>query len=136
MGILRAGLGGMLGVVEADAHQFADAADAGAEADRRFDQRQRRRIDRPQSRERRGGEGLAGDVVDHAARGCGFCPAASTIPGCSSPRVRNAVVSLRWLLFAGPSYRSRQSVDQSCNLHDDFRPAIMTDVLFRPCKAL
>ena len=66
LGDRGAGFGGVLGVIEADAHEFADAGDARADADARFDERQLFGIDGAEFRQRGVREGSAGNVVDHA----------------------------------------------------------------------
>ena len=63
-----AGFGGVLGVVEADAHEFADAADAGAECavERHRPSGSDVEVERAELIERGGGERVAGEVVDDA----------------------------------------------------------------------
>ena len=81
---LRAGFGGVLGVVEADAHELADAADAGADAGRRLDQRQRRGVDRP-SLSSEAAESASPAMSSTTPLRLRIRPAASIRPGCSLP---------------------------------------------------
>src|SRR5690606_5540488 len=66
-GDLGAGLGGMVGIVETDADELADLADAGADPLVRAQLRQAGGVDRPDFREALVGQGSTGKVGDDAA---------------------------------------------------------------------
>ena len=75
----------MLAVVQADGDELADAADAGTNAYRLFDERQGFKIQLANLVESRWRQGLAGDVVDDALTRLRMWPAESRMPGSSLP---------------------------------------------------
>ena len=64
-GNFHAGFGGVIGIIEADADEFADAADAGADAGSAGDERERRRIESGDALEGVGREGFACEIGDY-----------------------------------------------------------------------
>ena len=58
----EAGLGGVVGIVEADGHEFLRIGDAGTNAGLALHQGQRFRLDLPEARQALGADGLAIDV--------------------------------------------------------------------------
>ena len=87
VGDLGAGFGGVLGVVQADADELADAADAGADADRLFDQRQRFEVELAELVERRGARASSPAMSSTMPSRLRMWPAESRMPGCSWPEV-------------------------------------------------